>query len=74
MSFDTRAQLPEYQAELDAVRDSLLETCRDLVRDLNGRDLPIEAMAVDEAQLYLRAAFKSLNRVLVAVQHGKRFR
>jgi hypothetical protein len=70
----TGQSLPDYRAEFAAVKDSVLETCRDLVRDLNAQDRPIEAMAVDEAQLYLRAAFKSLDRTLVTVTHGKRLR
>lgn len=66
--------LTDYQAELSAVKLSLLATCRDLVRQLNAQGLPIEALAVDEAQLYLRAAFKSLDRTLTAVSHGKPLR
>lgn len=66
------ATLAQYQDEFREVKASLLATCRDLVRDLNAQDRPLEALAVDEAQLYLRGAFKSLERTLTALTHGKR--
>lgn len=66
--------LNEYLDEFVAIKRSTLASCQDLVRDLNAQGLPVEAMAVDEAQLYLRAAFKSLERTLTAVTHGKRLR
>lgn len=59
-----------YQEEFATVKASLLATCRDLVRDLNAQDRHVEAMAVDEAQLYLRATFKSLERTIATATHG----
>ena len=71
VSLTQAQQLAEYQEEFRTIKTSTLATCRDLVHDLNAHGQALEAMAVDEAQLYLRAAFKSLERTLTAVTHGK---
>ncbi len=65
-------QLAEYQEEFRAVKLSTLATCRDLMADLNAHGQALEAMAIDEAQMYIRAAFLSLDRTLTAVTHGKK--
>jgi thymidine kinase len=62
--------LADYQREFHKVHSSLVATCHDLIRDLNESDRHLEALAVDEAQLYLRAALKSIERTL-ATLNGK---
>lgn len=58
----------EFRAEFAVNRKAFESTIRELLGDLCAAGLAAEAIAVDDAAAYVKAAFSSLDRTLTRAQ------